>query len=89
MRKLIKLSQQDLKDAVWSMPYIDRICILTTSIIEHDKGEPIAACLGLIELVSRMAPYFSKDKRFRIADRLRGSADKIEIAPAYSDEGAI
>ncbi len=70
-------SNDFLKAKLRQLDYIDRISLLTCSIIEHHK-EPISAVLGLIELISRLSQYFNEDKRFRLADRLRTAADLCE-----------
>ena len=67
-----------LKAKLWQLPYSERMAMLTLSIIDHNKNEPVAAVIALIELVSRLSQYFSEDKRFRLADRLRTAADLCE-----------
>lgn len=79
MRKRpIKLTDEELKTLVWNMPPTDRISLLTLSVLDRDKSEPIAAVLGLIALVSRLSQYFSDDQRWRLAERLRTAADHCE-----------
>ncbi len=78
MIKPPKITHDKIKAAIWDLSCVDRISLLTCSIIDHHKNEPVAAVIGLIELVSRLAQYFSEDKRFRLADRLRNAADLCE-----------
>lgn len=69
-----------LKAKIWRMP------LLSLSIVEHDRKNWVAACLGLVEHAARLAPHLSVDQRYRVAERMRSAADKLEIAPAYTDE---
>ncbi len=59
------------------MPYIDRICTLTASIVANDS-EAVAATLGLAELIWRVSQQMSTEKRLRLADRLRDVADRLD-----------
>jgi hypothetical protein len=81
-------SNEFLKNKIWALPYGERVSMLTLSIMKSaDKNEPLAAVLGLIELVSRMSQYFSEDKRFRLADRLRNAADLVEKTVLVDEKG--
>ncbi len=70
-------SNDFLKEKIQRLPYVDRISLLTCSILANHK-EPTAAVLGLIELISRLSQYLNEDKRFRISERLRSAADSCE-----------
>jgi hypothetical protein len=77
MRKR-KFTHEETKNAVWELPYAERTTLLTLSVLERNQDEPVAAVIGLVELVSRLSQYFSEEKRFRLADRLRNAADLAE-----------
>jgi hypothetical protein len=73
-----QLTSDQIKAGLRRLPYSERCALLTLSIVEHHKNEPIAAVLGFIELASRLSQYFNEDKRYRVADRLRTAADLCE-----------
>jgi hypothetical protein len=77
MRKK-QYTNDEIKNAIWDLPFAERASMLTLSIIERHQNEPGAAVIALIELISRLSQYFSEDKRFRLADRLRTAADLCE-----------
>jgi hypothetical protein len=72
-----KLSTSELREAVWSMDYIDKMSLLTLSVLGHDPA-PIDGVIGLVELVVRLSMHFPTDRKFRIADRLRDASDRVE-----------
>jgi hypothetical protein len=92
MRKTLKSKSRDvwtnseIEIALRAMPFIDRCCILTASIIEDKRKDPVGAALGLIECAARMTSFLSKEKRFRVAERLRSCADHAEVTSAFADE---
>jgi hypothetical protein len=79
-------TNSEMEEAIRSVPYIDRVWILTVSIIEDKSKDPVGAALGLIECAARITSFLSKEKRFRIAERLRSAADRCEVTSAYADE---
>ena len=75
------------KSQLWRIPFVDRACILSASIIA-DRRNTIAACLGLVECASRLAPHLHTDQRYHLAERLRSVADRIELVPAFEEDTA-
>lgn len=74
-----------IKAKIWAMPFVDRVCILTASIIENNN-EATSAISGLIGLVEKMAERLGTVSRFRIAEQLRNTADVIERELQRGDE---
>jgi hypothetical protein len=74
-----KTPKEKLEAAIWSMPYIDRVMLLTMTIVDSKKGHPVAAVMGLAELIARMTPYLPESQRYVIAERLRSCADRCEM----------
>jgi hypothetical protein len=76
-----------LKRAIWSMDFTDRASLLTLSIIDKNRDEIGGLVLGLVELAARLSPHMSDDKRFRLADRCRDVADRIEHHQQEAPQG--
>ena len=67
------------KDAVLRLDYIDRIALLTCSLLDHSSTEPVKAVLSLVELIARLSQHLgSNDARYRLAEALRNCADRAE-----------
>ena len=66
-----------LKKQVWEMPYLDRISILSLSVIARE-GEALASCYGLVALLAKMSTGCGAANRIAIAERLRNAADHID-----------
>jgi hypothetical protein len=65
------------KTRVWQMPYLDRISILSLSIINREP-EALAAALGLTALISKMTQGCGRTNRMRVAEALRSAADVLD-----------
>jgi hypothetical protein len=82
MRK-VKLTKEQLEAALQELPLVDQVWILTSVVINSRKGRPLGAVLALVELVGRMSSYFSEAQRYQIAEKIRTTADRCEVAGAF------
>lgn len=82
--KVATVMSEKLKQQIWDMDPGERITLLTMSVLEQGKGavDPI---IGLIDLAARMSAYLGKDKRYRIAERLRSVADHCELTSTFDE----
>lgn len=75
-----------LKHQIWRLPPVDAVCLLTSVVMASKAGSPAGAVIGLVELAGRLAVQLSSESRFRIAERLRSIADRLEAA--FVDEAS-
>ena len=78
-RELTPMALQRLRARIWEMPWIDRINILSLSIIDREK-ESLASALGLAAMIATLTKGCGAETRIRVAESLRNSADVLDHA---------
>jgi hypothetical protein len=72
------MTQDEIKTALWSMPYNERAAFLICSIIEDNKNDPALAVCSLIKVGRVMSDYLNETDCYRIAETMRDVADQVE-----------
>ena len=75
----VTVPPDSLQKKIWDLPYLDRVQLLTCSIIEHEY-EAFAAARGLIAMVADMSRGCSREHKGRVAEALRDAADVLDHA---------
>jgi hypothetical protein len=76
-QEMSPMTLQRLKARIWQMPWIDRVEILSLSIIERER-EALACSLGLAAMITKVSTGCGVTNKARVAETLRNLADELD-----------
>jgi len=69
---------QDIVDLVWRLPMEERLPLLVLSVIECNHASTVNIVRGLLAVIEAMSARDSAQRRCKISNLCRDSADVIE-----------